>query len=48
MNAAISLPEQLAALGNDPDFNRASLEGTTSKANVDIRLKRADALLAKL
>jgi uncharacterized protein with ParB-like and HNH nuclease domain len=39
---------QVTSLENDPEFRAASLQGTTSKANVDIRLKRAEALLANL
>jgi uncharacterized protein with ParB-like and HNH nuclease domain len=40
--------EQVSALEKDSDFNRAALEGTTSKVNVDIRMNRANVLLTKL
>ena len=39
---------ELATLSNDAEFNRAALEGTTGKANVETRLRRADELLNKL
>ncbi|OAI25212.1 hypothetical protein A1351_16820 [Methylosinus sp. R-45379] len=41
-------PAELSALIGDSEFGRASLEGTTKKLNVDVRLKRASELLSKL
>lgn len=39
---------EVAALEKDTHFKSASLQGTTAKSNVVLRLKRADALLTKL
>jgi uncharacterized protein with ParB-like and HNH nuclease domain len=46
-NGSVS-SDEVTALNNDPEFSVASLQGTTSKTNVETRLKRADALLSKL
>ena len=40
--------DKLAALKQDPEFIKASVEGTTRTTNVEIRLNRADALLTAL
>lgn len=41
-------PQKITALENDPDFVKASLEGTTATTNVKKRLERADALVGAL
>lgn len=40
--------EQVATLESDPDFMKASLQGTTRTSNVDIRLRRAKHLITAL
>jgi hypothetical protein len=40
--------EQVATLESDPEFTKASLEGTTRTANVETRLRRAKEIIAAL
>lgn len=42
------VPEQVAILERDPEFQGAALEGTTSTTNVNTRLTRARSLIASL
>jgi uncharacterized protein with ParB-like and HNH nuclease domain len=41
-------PEQVATLESDPEFTKASLEGTTRTTNVESRLRRAKEIIAAL